>query len=260
MKKSMKLSFRALWVGAVLACLAVIGHADEAAEADEVKDVTDAKGGQALVERLTALRPGIPIEQVRETPLAGIYALELKGGSFFYGTADGKYLFAGDMYELTDTSLVNLAEAGRTAKRQALMAQVTAEEMVVFSPEGTTKASISVFTDVDCGYCQKLHLEVPKLNEMGIEVRYLAYPRAGVGSQSYQKIVSAWCSADRNTAITRLKARQTIPTLTCSNPVASQLDLGREVGVTGTPAIVLEDGRLLPGYMPAEQLAEALGI
>ena len=163
-------------------------------------------------------------------------------------------------HELTDTSLVNLAEAGRTAKRQALMAQVTAEEMVVFSPEGTTKASISVFTDVDCGYCQKLHLEVPKLNEMGIEVRYLAYPRAGVGSQSYQKIVSAWCSADRNTAITRLKARQTIPTLTCSNPVASQLDLGREVGVTGTPAIVLEDGRLLPGYMPAEQLAEALGI
>ena len=101
---------------------------------------------------------------------------------------------------------------------------------------------------------------MPKLNEMGIEVRYLAYPRAGVGSQSYQKIVSAWCSADRNTAITRLKARQTIPTLTCPNPVASQLDLGREVGVTGTPAIVLEDGRLLPGYMPAEQLAEALGI
>jgi thiol:disulfide interchange protein DsbC len=255
---SMKLSCRVRWLGLLLAGLVVIGHADEAADANEAAD--EVKGGAALVERLTALRPGIPIEQVRETPLAGIYALELQGGTVFYGTADGRYLFAGDMYELTETNLVNLAESGRTAKRQALMAKVTPEEMVVFSPEGETKASISVFTDVDCGYCQKLHLEVPKLNEMGIEVRYLAYPRAGVGSQSYQKIVSAWCSADRNTAITRLKARQTIPTLTCQNPVASQLDLGREVGVTGTPAIVLEDGRLLPGYMPAEQLAGALGI
>lgn len=254
MSKSMKLSCRGRWWGLLFMGMTVIGHADEAADANV------AQGGSALVERLTALRPGIPIEGVRETPLAGIYALEIKGGTVFYGTADGRYMFAGDMYELTDSNLVNLAEAGRAAKRQALMARVAPEEMVVFSPEGETKAAINVFTDVDCGYCQKLHLEVPKLNEMGIEVRYLAYPRAGVGSESYQKIVSAWCSADRNTAITRLKARQTIPTLSCSNPVASQLDLGREVGVTGTPAIVLEDGRLLPGYMPAEQLASALGI
>lgn len=253
-KKSMKLSCRVRSLGLLLMSLAMIGHADEAA------DGNSAEGGSALVERLTALRPGIPIEGVRATPLAGIYALELRGGTIFYGTADGRYMFAGDMYELTDTNLVNLAEAGRAAKRQALMAQVDRREMVVFAPEGETKAAINVFTDVDCGYCQKLHLEVPKLNEMGIEVRYLAYPRAGVGSQSYDKIVSAWCAADRNTAITRLKARQTIPTLTCANPVASQLDLGREVGVTGTPAIVLEDGRLLPGYMPAEQLAGALGI
>jgi thiol:disulfide interchange protein DsbC len=219
-----------------------------------------AAGGKKLVARLQALRPGIPIGKVSATPVPGIYALEIGGGSIFYGTEDGRYLFAGDMYELGETELVNLAEAGRTVKRKALMDGVALEDMVVFAPQGETKAVVSVFTDVDCGYCQKLHLEVPKLNAMGIEVRYLAYPRAGVGSPSYHKIVSAWCSDDPKGAITRLKARQTIPTSTCENPVAAQFDLGRELGVTGTPAIVLEDGRLLPGYMPAEKLAETVGI
>ena len=116
--------------------------------------------------------------------------------------------------------------------------------MVIFPAVGETKGVVSVFTDVDCGYCRKLHQEVPKLNQMGIEVRYLAYPRAGVGSRSYQKIVSAWCAADPNKAMTQLKSGMEIPDVSCENPVAAQFDLGQQVGVTGTPAIVLEDGRL----------------
>ena len=213
-----------------------------------------------LVSRLKALRPDIPIESVSSTPLPGIFALELTGGTVFYGTADGRYLFAGDLYELGDDDLVNLAEAGRSEKRKSLMAEVPRKDMVIFSPPGPVKAAISVFTDVDCGYCQKLHQEVPELNAMGVEVRYLAYPRAGVGSQSYDKIVSAWCADDPNTALTRLKARQEIPTVTCPNPVARQFELGQEIGVAGTPAILLEDGRLLPGYLPAGELAVTLGI
>lgn len=213
-----------------------------------------------LVERLKALRPDIPIESVASSPIPGIYALELAGGTVFYGTADGRYLFAGDLYRLGDDELTNLAEAGRAEKRRELMDDVARDDMVVFSPDGTTKAAVSVFTDVDCGFCQKLHQEVPKLNDMGIEVRYLAYPRAGVGSASYRKIVSAWCADDPKAALTRLKARQPVPNATCPNPVADQLELGRAVGVSGTPAIVLEDGTILPGYMPAEQLAEAVGI
>jgi thiol:disulfide interchange protein DsbC len=213
-----------------------------------------------LVERLQALRPDIPIENVASSPIPGIYALELAGGTVFYGTADGRYLFAGDLYHLGDEELTNLAEAGRAEKRRELMDDVSRDDMVVFSPTVATKAAIMVFTDVDCGFCQKLHQEVPKLNDMGIEVRYLAYPRAGVGSASYQKIVSAWCADDPNTALTRLKARQPVPDATCPNPVADQLALGRAMGVSGTPAIVLEDGTMLPGYMPAEQLAEAVGI
>lgn len=225
------------------------------------KPVNDADGAaDALVAKLQKLRPGIPIEAVSPTPIDGIYALEIAGGAVYYGTADGRYLFAGDLYELGDDDLVNLAEAGRTKMRKALIDEVPRREMVIFSPKGPTRAAISVFTDVDCGYCQKLHQEVPELNRMGVEVRYLAYPRGGIGSPSYDKIVSAWCAADPNKALTRLKARQPVPPATCPNPVAEHFDLGREIGVNGTPAIVLEDGTLLPGYLPAEELAKAVGL
>ena len=244
-------------MGAVLACsllvgLALTGTTSVVAETES--------GGQALVDKLKSLRPDIPIERVTPSPLPGIYQLELAGGTVFYGTEDGRYLFAGDLYELGDEDLVNLAEQGRVEKRQSVMASIDLDDMIVFAPRGERNAVITVFTDVDCGYCQKLHQEVPALNEMGVEVRYLAYPRAGVGSRSYQKIVSAWCAEDKNSAITALKSGQSIPDLECTNPVSDQYELGHELGVTGTPAIVLEDGRLLPGYMPAEQLAQTIGI
>ncbi len=216
--------------------------------------------GQVLVDKLKALRPSIPIEGVSESPLPGIYALEIEGGTVFYGTADGRYLFTGDLYELGDTDLINLAELNRSVKRIDLLAAVPEEDMVIFSPAGTTKAVVSIFTDVDCGFCRKLHKEVPELNALGVEVRYLAYPRAGIGSESYHRIVSAWCADDRNAAITLLKSGDSIPTKSCDNPVSQHYELGRQVGVTGTPAIVTEDGRLLPGFMPAEQLAKTVGI
>jgi thiol:disulfide interchange protein DsbC len=216
--------------------------------------------GQTLVNRLKALRPDIPIEGVKASPVPGIYELQLGGGTVFYGTEDGRFLFAGDLYELREDDLVNLAEQRRTESRRKLMASVDLKDMVVFSPAGERKAYINVFTDVDCGYCRKLHQEVPRLNKLGIEVRYLAYPRAGLGSRSYEKIVSAWCSDDPNTAITTLKAGKSIPDATCDNPVAAEFELGHKVGVSGTPAIVLEDGRLLPGYMPADELAKTIGL
>ena len=123
------------------------------------------------------------------------------------------------------------------------------------------RASVTVFTDVDCFYCQKLHNEVPAMNERGIEVRYLAYPRAGVGSESYRKIASAWCDKDPQEAITRLKNRQNIPENVCpGNPVADQFMLGQQAGVRGTPALVLESGEMVPGYLSAQDLAARVGI
>ena len=236
------------------------GDADSQSADYQPADYELSDNGQLLVERLKVLRPDIPIERVSASPLPGIIQLELSGGTVFYGTADGRYLFAGDLYEIGDDDLINLAEQGRLGKRQSLMAAVDVNDMVIFPADGERKAVINVFTDVDCGYCRKLHQEVPRLNELGVEVRYLAYPRAGIGSSAYQKIVSAWCSDDPNSAITRLKAGESIPTTTCTNPVAAQYALGQQVGVSGTPAIVLEDGRLLPGYMPADDLVATIGI
>ncbi len=238
-----------------LLTFALLGAEPRAVAADD-----EAAGAQRLVERLKMLRPNIPIEAAYESPLPGIYTLELGGGTVFYGTADGRYLFAGDLYELGDTDLVNLAEVGRAEKRRALMASVAPDDMVIFPATAPKKAAITVFTDVDCGYCRKLHQEVPELNGMGVEVRYVAYPRAGPGSRAYQKIVSAWCAADPNQAMTKLKNGGTIPDVTCENPVASQYELGQQVGVSGTPAIVLEDGTLIPGYQPAADLARTIGI
>ena len=126
--------------------------------------------------------------------------------------------------------------------------------MIIFSPKGETKGAVYVFTDVDCGYCQKLHQEVPQLNAAGIEVRYLAYPRAGLSTPTFDKMVSAWCADDRNAAMNALKIGANVTAKKCDNPVAAQYQLGAAMGVTGTPAIVLEDGTLIPGYKPAAQL------
>lgn len=217
--------------------------------------------GQDLVDKLRAVRPDIPVESVSPTPIDGIYALELPGGQFLYGTADGKYFFAGDLFEVQNGDLVNRAEVQRTARRKELIDAVAREDMVIFSPEGPTKAAINVFTDVDCTFCQRLHQEVPKLNEMGIEVRYLAYPRGGIGSAAFDKMVSAWCAKDPNTAITRLKNAGNIPNATCENPVAQQYELGLQVGVQGTPTIIAADGEMLRGgYKPADEIAQLLGV
>ena len=134
------------------------------------------------------------------------------------------------------------------------------DDMIIFAPEGRRRGVVNVFTDVDCGYCQRLHREVPALNEMGIEVRYLAYPRAGIGSPSAEKLVSAWCAENPQAALTRLKTGEPVEPRSCANPIAAQYRLGQQMGVRGTPALFLEDGRMLPGYMPADALAAEMGL
>ncbi len=250
-------SLRGLVPALVLATGFVIGGTTlSSAEATAAEPLL----GKQLIARLKKVRPDIPILSVAESPVPGIYAIELEGGTMVYGTAAGTHLFVGDLYSIGDNDLINLAEVGRQQMRKDLLAAVPDKEAWVFSPVGTTKATISVFTDIDCGYCRKLHLEVPRLNELGIAVRYLAYPRAGIGSESYNTIVSAWCADDRGAALTRAKAGTKIAKKTCVNPVADQYELGQLLGVTGTPAIVTASGKLLPGYMPADILAATLGV
>jgi thiol:disulfide interchange protein DsbC len=213
----------------------------------------------AAVAKLKALRPELQIEAATAAQIPGMITIELSGGALLYMTSDGRYLIAGDLYEVGD-SLVNLAEKGRDAKRKELLAGVSIKDMAVFPAQGERKAVITVFTDVDCTYCRKLHLEVPRMNQMGVEVRYLAYPRTGLDSPGYAKMVTAWCSSNRGDAITRMKRGEELPAKTCVNPVAKEYELGHLVGLTGTPAIILEDGRMLAGYVSADELGEVLGI
>jgi thiol:disulfide interchange protein DsbC len=212
-----------------------------------------------IVESLRTSFPDLPVISVSNTPVANLLEVELDGGQIIYVSRNGQFLLSGDLYQLEPT-VVNLAEGSRSERRKQIMDQVPIEEMVVFSPVGEPKEYINVFTDVDCGYCRKLHQEVPELNALGVEVRYLAYPRAGFDTPTFAKIVSAWCSENRNKAITALKAGKSIPEKQCENPVSEHFQIGQSVGVTGTPAIVTSSGKLLPGYMPAADLAAAIGL
>ncbi len=210
--------------------------------------------------QLRLARPGMPVAKIQKTPMDGIYKVTVAGASVVYASADGNFLFTGKMLGVAPGKFVDVHEVDMTPVRRDRMAQVELSDMVVFPAKGERKAYISVFTDVDCGYCRKLHQEVPALNASGIEVRYLAYPRAGIGSGSYSKIASAWCADDRLDAMNRLKNGESIPTISCQSPVAKQFNLGSEIGVSGTPAIILADGTMLPGYMPAQALIERLKL
>ena len=216
--------------------------------------------GDALLAKFKQLEPELPIASVAETAMDGMLAIELEDGNVLYGTADGEFLFTGDMYLVEDGGFVNLTEAVRAERRRELLASVSRDEMIVFSPSGERKAWVNVFTDVDCGYCRKLHQEMDDINALGVEVRYLAFPRAGRESATFGKTVSAWCAQDRRRAITELKLGNSIPERSCENPVAAQMELGSRIGVSGTPALITEDGHLIPGYLPAPELARALGL
>lgn len=214
---------------------------------------------QLITQSITGARPDLAISSVEPSRMPGIYAVKIVNGPTLYASADGKFFVAGDLFAVRGEGIVNLAEEQRQQGRVAELAKIKSSDMVIFKPQ-KTKAVVTVFTDIDCGYCQKLHQEVPELNRMGIEVRYLAFPRGGVGSQGYDKLVTAWCAKD-NSVLTRLKNRENVPMQTCANnKVAAQYKLGQQLGVNGTPALITDDGKILPGYVPAAELAKALGL
>jgi thiol:disulfide interchange protein DsbC len=217
---------------------------------------------KVIAGKLLKTNPSYKISDFKSSELEGFYKVQLESGPLLYMSKTGEHFFEGSLYTIKNNVLVNLTDQDATLDRAALMKELNPAEMIIFSPKAPVKkkATITVYTDVDCGYCQKLHQEVPELNAHGVEVRYLAYPRAGIGSPTYKKLVSAWCAINKQEAITQLKNRQSIPELTCNNPVEKQYNLGRRMGINGTPAILLEDGRLIPGYKPAPDLVKFLGI
>lgn len=219
---------------------------------------------QSLREKLSvaievASQNQLEIVSLNATPLSNIYEVELNTGEVLYSDVSGDYLFAGDMYQTTTAGLLNLSAGKRQERNLEKLAKVSEEEMIVFTPD-VVKASITVFTDVDCTYCRALHRDLEKLMAAGIQVRYMAYPRGGENAESYTKMISVWCSDDRKKALTQAKNGQNIPERNCDSPILSHYQLGNEFGISGTPALIFPDGRVIPGYLETDRLAAMLNI
>ncbi len=189
-----------------------------------------------------------------KSPIEGLYEVTVPP-RIFYVSADGRYVLLGNLIDIN--SRKNLTQEKEGLARVAALDKMGEASMIVFAPK-QVKHTITVFTDIDCGYCRKLHNEIEQYNKLGIKVRYMAYPRAGIGSGSYKKAVSVWCAKDKNKAMTTAKNGGNVPSKECDNPVEQQFQLGQELGVNGTPALVLENGQIYPGYAPASKLIGVL--
>ncbi|HEY6986334.1 MAG TPA: thioredoxin fold domain-containing protein [Rhodanobacteraceae bacterium] len=199
------------------------------------------------------LVPQATIETVEASPLPG-YRQAIIGSQMVYVSDDGKYLLHGTLYDTQskrDLSAMRLAVDHKTK-----VDAVPKSKRIVFAPQNP-KYKVTVFTDLDCGYCRKLHAQIAEYNAKGIEVDYLFFPRSGLNSPSYDKAVSVWCAKDRNTAFTAAKAGKTPTPAKCENPVAEEYKLGAQVGVDGTPTIFAPDGTKIGGYLtPSEMVAK----
>jgi thiol:disulfide interchange protein DsbC len=210
---------------------------------------------------LAARIPGTKAEDLRATPVPGIYELT-HGSDVTYVSADGKYAFAGDMYRVTEKGeFPNLTEVRRRELRLQLLGDVPESQMIVFGP-ANAKHTITVFTDFDCPWCRRLHSQIAEYNKLGIRVRYMFFPRTGPNTESWFKAEAVWCAKDRKATFTRAKQGEDVakPVGCTGTPVAREYELGRKVGVTGTPGLIMESGELIPGYLtPTVLLAHLNG-
>lgn len=232
--------------------------AASAAAANPPGTVADANGGAADPRSalLKLLPPGSKLDDLKPSPIAGLYQFT-QGAEVSYLTADGRYFVDGNLYDMHTRE--NLTEQLKTQLRAKLLASVPESQMLIFSPKNP-RYTITVFTDIDCPYCRKLHSDMPELNRLGVRVRYLFYPRSGPNTESWRKAEVVWCSADRNDALTRAKAGAALDmNKTCGQtPVAREYALGQQIGVRGTPAILTDSGAFIDGYMPPQELLQAI--
>lgn len=218
-----------------------------AAEQDENLD--------AVRERIAGIFDVVEPENVNKSPIDGWYEIQ-KGSIVAYVSADGRYLLQGDLIDLD--AGINLTDVSRNGARQKLMADLDDGDVIAFGPENP-KYSVTVFTDVGCTYCRRLHNQIDEYIAQGIEVRYVLYPRNGPASSEWNTSEQVWCASDRNSALTAAKLDRKFETSACdASIIQKHYALGREVGLSGTPAIVLEDGTLIGGYLPATALAQQL--
>jgi len=233
-----------------LATLAFTAFVSAAAQAETI-DTELEQVRQKVGEKFDMIDP----EDVSASPVDGWYQIH-KGSVVVYISADGRYLLQGDLVDLDEQ--VNLSENVRNESRRELMAGVGDEQTILFSPE-EVKYTVSVFTDVDCSYCRRLHSQIEDYLAHGIQVRYLMYPRNGPSSPTWNTAEDVWCASDRQNALTMAKLDRDFPTNKCdASAVQDHYVMGRDIGLSGTPAIVLEDGTLIGGYVAPDQLIVTL--
>ena len=203
---------------------------------------------------LKVLLPGLVPDSVNDTPVENLYEVTF-GTRLVYVTGDGRFLIQGKIIDLETRT--ELTEERLSKLKNAAMASLSEDTMIIYSPD-EPKHTVTVFTDIDCGYCRKLHSEMDQYKEQGIRIRYLFYPRSGLDTPSYHKAVSVWCADDRHKAMDEAKAGRDVESRSCDNPVAEHYALGQSFSIQGTPALILDDGEVVPGYVPPVKLREAL--
>ncbi|HIP53227.1 MAG TPA: DsbC family protein [Chromatiales bacterium] len=240
MKQKKQEERRGRFAAALVGAMAIV-----VAAAVQAGDVDNIRKG------LAKLLPESPPDSIKPSPIKGLYEVVV-GPQVLYMSGDGNYLPQGTLLDIPGKK--NLTEPAEAQAMLSTIGRIGEEKMISFGPKDA-KHTMTVFTDIDCPYCAKLHNEMSKYNEAGIRVRYLFFPRAGVGSPSYDKAVAVWCADDRKKAMTDAKAGKKIEMKKCDNPVVEHMKLGEQMGVRGTPALVLDDGEMLPGYVPASRLS-----
>lgn len=228
--------------GAATAQLAPVG----AVSAEEEARVREALGG--------LVRPDLEIDHIGPTPVADLLEVAI-GGQVLYVSRDGKILIQGSMFDIE--ARMDLAELSKARRRGPLLAEVGPERRIIFGDEDAPHR-LTVFTDIDCGYCRRMQAEMAEYNQLGIAIEYLFFPRGGENSEGWDKAVSVWCADDRHEAMTEAKAGRPIESRTCANPVADDFELGRRAGVEGTPATFTTEGVQIGGYLPPAQMLRRL--
>ena len=252
-KKFKGLSIISFSVALVAMALAVVSSADQSADAD--KDV---------VKEISKVL-GTTTKEVTEAPLSDFQMVEMDNGRVAYAKTDGEFAFVGDLYGWTDQRFVNLTQIQKSKALLEMFTSLPETSTINYAPtEGVDPAVVYVFTDVDCGYCRLLHEHMSEYHAQNIEIRYLGYPRAGIGSRAYNRLVSAWCAEDRHDVLARVKkgdavnAEEYSVNQECAENVDKHHELGQKIEITGTPTNVLPNGKVVPGFTQAPQLRELI--
>ena len=221
----------------------------------------DAKSDELLISsKINAVLPeGMSVQSVKESQIENLFIVDIGDLQPIYASKNGEFFFYGELYAVNGNILQNTTKDEVNLKRKSILDETLSEDDFISFKSENEKHSVTIFTDVDCGYCRKFHNEIQDFNDLGITVNYVAFPRSGLGSVSYNKIVTAWCSKDPKSVLTKMKQGQDVQLSMCQNhPVEAHFLLGQKIGITGTPAIIKSNGELLPGYLPPEELLTRL--